>query len=112
MKEMPWINEIESPLQELVSQVKQVRTKKGGNGIILKCQSYDIFLWSDSTDARNILTALEVYVQSGKGREIEIHPFKKGKSGFYYAKGKETTWYEVNGTYSTSISQDDINPLL
>lgn len=108
---MTWLNEIDKPKEASVYEVKYITTRSGGDGMILKTSTYDVFLWNSSVLAKQITQALIVFVESGEGFEIRICPDKKLKEGFKIKKGGSVHWFAYDNVYSTE-EVNDSNPLL
>jgi len=93
---MAWLNETKNPKTLQVITVKF--TKKG---IILYTADYEVFLWGNSKAARDLTTAIEVWVENNNvGFEIFIVPDNKCKTGFNFELGNDVTYFAGENLWS------------
>lgn len=116
---MVWFNQVKKPKAEPVHTIKCSASLKGW---ILCCESYEVFVYSDSKERKFINEALEVWVQSSSGRELVVQPDKVEKKGYVIRPGIECNWFydDELDMYVTDLEilngmsrgQDEENPFL
>lgn len=113
---MAWLNKTENPLPQDVNEIK---TRSSQKGIILVTSQYEVFLFSDSKLAVQLLHAVSLWVENkNMGYVLTVIPDSKEKSGFRIEKkrkGKEfipQPWFQTLQGYSTCEEVEESNPFL
>lgn len=113
---MVWLNEQTLDFTPLV----EVKKANSGKGYILVGKDFDAFIWNNDKVLSQILAAIAVWIDSGIGKQLEIHRDKTEKRGFVLkqalVKNKPVTiaWRFTDQGYTCKelTEEDDKNPFL
>lgn len=113
---MVWLNE-----QTLdFTPVIELKKANSGKGYIVVGQDFDAFIWNNDKVLAQLLAAIAVWIDSGEGKQLEVHRDKTEKRGFVVkqalVKNKPVTirWFFSEQGYTTKEPNegDEKNPFL
>lgn len=99
-----WIKEQKGKVEGKAYEVKEIKRAKSGKGYMLATDHFNCWIWSNSTLAKHLLEALEVWVNKGIGYKLIVEIHKNSKDGYLIGVDKDVnyTWFQASGKYSTS----------
>lgn len=87
-----------------IFDVDDVTLATSGKGYMLRTQAFQVWLWKNSSVAKQLVEALDIWVAKGIGYNLIIQIDSKAKDGYLIGtdKDKQVTWFNVGKKYSTS----------
>lgn len=121
--DLPFFNEWKSSTRyrEDSFEITELVRVKSNKGYLCKTTEFLLFLWNNSSVTKQLIEALDYYVQKGTGVAIVAVVNSSFKDG--YALGidsdEEVIWYNVGGKFTTSpephiigSSASTVNPFI
>lgn len=111
---MVWMNQSDIEVDTVI----EISSVKSGKGYVMKGVNVDYFVWKSDKAFVALLAAIAVWIDSGKGKRIELFQIDKDTKlcGFrlQVVKGKpvECTWRLAPNGYTTLEEVTEDNPFL
>lgn len=121
---VPFIDEFVKKAKNLKQQqypVNEIRRVRSDKGYLVITEKFSCFLWKNAKNTKQLIEALNFYIESGKGYEVVVFLPDTKKADFRMAVDfdVEVTWFTSKNGFTTtpveSVSQDinpDKNPFL
>lgn len=104
--DLPFFNEWKTSkdYREDSFDITELVRVKSGKGFLCKTSEFLLFLWNNSSITKQLVEALDYYVQQGNGVSVVAVVNTQYKDG--YALGIDTEeaviWYQIQGKYTQS----------
>jgi len=121
---VPFLDEFVKKAKNLKQQkypVSEIRRVRSDKGYLVITEKFSCFLWKNAKNTKQLIEALNFYIESGKGYEVVVFLPDTKKADFKMAVDfdVEVTWFTSKNGFTTtpveSVSQDinpDKNPFL
>ena len=121
---VPFIDEFVKKAKNLKQQqypVNEIRRVRSDKGYLVITEKFSCFLWKNAKNTKQLIEALNFYIESGKGYEVVVFLPDTKKADFRMAVDfdVEVTWFTSKNGFTTtqveSASRDidpDKNPFL
>lgn len=121
--ELPFLNEFIKKAKNLKTQqyeVKEIKKTRKDKGYLVITDRFSCYIWKNAKEAGQLIEALDLYINGGKGYAIFVYLPDPKKDDFKLAVDfeQERTWYAGKNGYTTTLelasitTVDGTNPFL
>jgi hypothetical protein len=115
---LPFLDEFVKKAKNLKQKeypVNEIRRVKSDKGYLVITEKFSCFLWKNAKETRQLLEALQFYIESGKGYQVVVFLPDVKKADFKMAVDfdVEVTWFTSKNGFTTTQEESasrDINP--